>query len=251
MVPIRKIDQPTIVQPGSRWQGWSLGFLLFPVVVAIVAWYAYEYGRTGLLFNSIGADSQVVQLERQVKIFQQQIKNLELDRMKLREEIAVLERASQIDREAARVVSEEMKQAQEKQLKMEEELVFLQGIISNKVDKKSLRIRDFSLQTTESPRIFQYGFTVSQVLSSKGGIQGNLFITVIGELRGKEVSLKLSELTEKKSKSLELDFKHFQKFEGLLQLPEGFVARNMVIDIKPSKKKLPRLKKTFKWSVED
>jgi len=251
MVPIRKINQPTIVQPGNRWQGWSLGFLLFPVVVAIVAWFAYDYGRTGLLFDSGGADSTVVQLERQVKIFQQQIKNLELDRMKLREEIAVLERASQIDREAARAVSEEMKQAQEKQLKMEEELVFLQGIVSNKADKKSLRVRDFSLQVAEKPNVFKYGFTVSQVLNSKKGVKGRLLITVKGKQKGKQVSLKLAELTEEKSKSLEVDFKHFQKFEGLLRLPEGFAASNMVIDIKPSKKKMPRLNKTFKWSVEE
>ena len=249
MVPIRKINQPTIVQPGSMWQGWSLGFLLLPVVVALVAWYAYEYGRTGVFFNSMGADSTVAQLERQVKVFQWQIKNLELERMKLREELAVLERASQIDREAARAVSEEMKLAQDERLKMEEELVFLHGIISDKVGKKSLRIRDFSLQPLENQRSFKYGFTVSQVRTSKSGVTGDLYITVAGEQDGKKVSLKLAALTEEKSKSLKVDFKHFQKFEGLLQLPEGFVASNMTIDIKPSKKKMPGLNKTFEWSA--
>ncbi len=249
MVPIRKINRPTIVQPGSRWQGWSLGFLLFPVIAMIIAWYAYEYGRTGLLFHSMTADSTVSRLEQQVVAFQWQVKNLELERIKLREEIAVLERASQIDREAARAVSEQMKLAQDERLTMEEELVFLRGIISNKVDKKSLRIRDFSLRPLEAQNVFKYAFTVSQIFNSKEGVKGELFITVSGKQKDKEVSLKLDVLMEEKSKSLKVNFKHFQKFEGLLQLPEGFVASNIIIDIKPSKKKMLSLKETFKWSV--
>ncbi len=142
-----------------------------------------------------------------------------------------------------------MKSVQEGRLKMEEELVFLRGIISNKVDKKSLRIRDFRLQSTESQHVFKYSFIVSQVLNDKGGVKGDLFITVAGQQADKKVSLKLAALTEEKSKSLKVDLKHFQKFEGLLQLPEGFVASSMIIDIKPSKKKLPRLNETFKWLV--
>jgi len=249
MVPIRKVNQPTIVQPGNRWQGWSLGFLLFPVVVAIIAWYAYEYGRTGVFFNSMTAESTVSRLEQQVAAFQWQIKNLKLERIKLREEIAVLTRANQIDREAARAVSEQMRLAQDEQLKMEEELVFLHGIISNKIDKKRLRIRDFTLQSLEEPSVFKYAFTVSQVFNSKSGVKGELFITVTGEQEDQKRSLKLAALTKEKSKSLKVDFKHFQKFEGLLRLPDGFVASSMIIDIKPSKKKLPRLKETFKWSL--
>ncbi len=249
MVPIRKINQPTIVQPSNRWQGWSLGFLLFPIVVVIIAWYAYEYGRTGVLFNSMMADSTVSQLEQQAAAFQWQIKNLELERTKLREEVVVLTRANQIDREAARAVSEQVRLAQDKQLKMEEELVFLHGIISNKIDKKRLRVRDFTLQPSEGASIFKYAFTVSRVFNSKRGVKGELFITVTGQQKGQKTSLKLAALTKEKSKSLKVNFKHFQKFEGLLRLPEGFVASSMIIEIKPSKKKLPRLKETFKWSM--
>ncbi len=251
MVAHRKIPRPKIVQPGSGRRGWPLGLILFPGVLLVTSWYAYEYGRTGLLFDSTAADATVTLLERQVAGLQQQVKALESERLKLREEAAVLERTSQIDREAVRAAGEEIKRVQEGQLKMEEELVFLRGIISNKVDKKSLRIQDFRLQPTESQHFFQYSFTVSQVLNDKKGVKGDLFITVAGEQGGKKVSFELAALTQEKSKSLKVDLNHFQKFEGLLQLPEGFVASKMMINIKPSNKKLPRLSETFKWFVEE
>ncbi len=250
MVPHRKIAKPRIVHAGHG-RRWYLALLLFPAIVVVASWYAYEYGRTGALLNSMAAGSTVTVLERQVEGLQQQVKALESERVKLREEIAVLERASQIDREAVRAAGEEIKSVQEGQLKMEEELVFLRGIISDRVDKKSLRIRDFRLRPTESQHLFQYSFTVSQVLDDKKGVKGDLFITVAGEQEGKKISLELPALTKEKSNSLKVDLKHFQKFEGLLQLPEGFVASKMTIDIKPDKKKQPRLSETFKWLVEE
>ncbi len=251
MVPGRKIHQPKIVQPSSGRRGWCLVLMLFPAIVVVTSWYAYEYGRTGILFDSMAADSTSSVLERQVKTLQRRVEALEAERVKLYEERAVLERASQIDREAARAVGEEMKGIQESRLKMEEELVFLRGIISNKVDKNSLRIRDFRLQSSETPHIFQYSFIVSQVLNDKNGVTGDLFITVTGEQAGKKASLTLAALTEEQSKSLKVNLKHFQKFEGLLQLPEDFIADNVIIKIKPGKKKMPRLSKSFKWSVEE
>ncbi len=251
MPPRRKIAQPRIVQPDSRGGGRYLIALLFPAVVALASWYAYEYGRTGILFDSMAADSMVTVLERQVASLQQQVRALEQERARLREEMAVLERASQIDREAVRAAGEEIKRVQEGQLKMEEELVFLRGILSDRVGKKRLRIRDFRLQSTEKRRLFQYSFTVSQVLNDKAAFNGDLFLTVAGERQGKKQSLGLPELTRGQRKSLKVDLKHFQKFEGLLELPEGFVARSMTIDIKAGKRKQPRLSETFKWLVEE
>jgi len=249
MITARKITQPRIVQPDSERWGWRIMLFLFPVTVLISSWYAYEYGRTGILFNSMMADSTVTLLERQVETLQRQVENLGSEREKLQEEVAVLERTSQIDREAARILGEEMKSAQEARLKMEEELVFLRSIVSNKSGKKGLHIRDFRLQSSEKLRVFKYSFTVSQVLNYKEKIKGDLFITVAGKQDGKAASLTLVDLMEEGGKSLKVDFKHFQKFEGLLQLPEKFVANKMTIDVKPSKKKLPRLSETFKWSA--
>lgn len=251
MVSSRKIHQPKIVQPNSGRYGRCLLLMLFPAVVVITSWYAYEYGRTGILFDSMTVDSTSTVLEHQVKELQRQVEELGAERVKLYEERAVLERTSQIDREAARAVGEEMKGIQESRLKMEEELVFLRGIISNKVDKNSLRIRDFRLQSSEIMHVFQYNFIVSQVLNDKGGVKGDLFISVTGEQKGKNVSLELAALTEEKSESLKVDFKHFQKFEGLLQLPEDFAVVNMTIKIKPSQKKMPSFSESFKWSVEE
>ena len=57
------------------------------------------------------------------------------------------------------------------------------------------------------------------------------------------------ELTEENTELLKMRFKHFQDLEGVVQLPEGFTPRKMIVEIKPNSKKLPPVKERFDWTV--
>ncbi|VAX07843.1 hypothetical protein MNBD_GAMMA26-2338 [hydrothermal vent metagenome] len=247
----RKVRQPKIIQPGRgrRWR--YLVVVLVPVMVLAAAWYAFDYGRNSVEFNSAVAKQKILELEQQAAELEQQVNSLEAERTKLREQVAALGRASQIDREAARVVGEEIKIIQDDHLEMEEELVFLRGIVSSKENRKNLRVRDFKIEPTENKTVFRYSFTVSQVLTNKDDVKGTIFITLSGKENDKETSLSLEALTEKKISSIEMQFKYFQKFDGQLILPLDFKVDNMVIDVKPVNGKLSRLTETFDWLVEE
>ena len=231
---------PKIVPPGAGWSPWWL--LLIPVVVATAAWAAYEYGRLQAGFDEIVARERILSLESQVQ-------ELGTERAELYQQTAALERSSQIDREAARTVRDENKLMQDEQLEMEEELVFLRGIVSNQsAGKGSLRIQELKLEPVGDKEI-QYTFTVSHVLENLKLATGNIRISVDGVRDNKAKSLSLKELTESGVDSLKMRFKHFQVVSGTLRLPEGFVASSITIDIKPEGKKLSPLNQTFKWSL--
>lgn len=246
----RKVRQPKIIQPDRR-RWWYLVAVLVPVMILATAWYAFDYGRNSVEFNSAVAEQEILELEQQVTGLGQQVNSLETERTKLREQVAALGRASQIDREAARVVGGEIKTIQDDRLEMEEELVFLRGIVSSKENRENLRIRDFKIEPTENKTVFRYSFAVSQVLTNKNDVKGTIFITLSGKENNKETLLSLEALTGGKTSSIEMQFKYFQKFDGQLMLPLDFKVDNMVIDIKPVNGKMSRLTETFEWLVEE
>lgn len=231
---------PKIVPPGSGWSPWWL--LLIPVLVAATAWGAHEYGRLQAGFDGAAAREQILSLKDKVQ-------QLETERAELYQQMAALERSSQIDQEAARTVRDEIKLMQDERLEMEEELVFLRGIVSNQsAGKGSLRIQDLKLETAAEKEV-RYSFTVSHVLESLKLATGNIRISVDGVQANKAKSLTLKELTENGANSLKMRFKHFQMVSGNLRLPDGFVASSITVDIEPEGKKLSPLSQTFKWSL--
>lgn len=237
----RRSNTPKIVQPGA--QRSPLWWLLLPLVLVAVAWGAYEYGRAQVIFDAGEAREQISSLELQVD-------KLETERADLYQRLAALERSGQIDREAARTVREEIKLIQDEQLKMEEELVFLRGIVSGRsAGKGSLRIQDFKLEAQELGKGVRYSFTVSHVLEGLKQATGHIRLTVEGVQEGEAKALGLAAVTEDKTESLKMRFKYFQKVSGVLQLPEGFIANSITIDIKPDGKKLSPLTQRYKWSL--
>jgi hypothetical protein len=232
---------PKIVQPGSGWSPWWL--LLVPVLIAAAGWGGYLYGRTEAGFDSQAARERVASLENQVQA-------LETERAELYQRMAALERSSQIDQEAARTVRDEIKTMQDERLEMEEELVFLRGIVSNKkAGKGSLRVQELKLESANGNEV-RYSFTVSHVLENLKQATGNIWITIDGVQDGKAKSLPLKEVTENGVESLKMRFKHFQKVDGSVRLPADFIASSITIDIKPDGKELSPFTQTFKWSVE-
>ena len=247
MAPRRRVANPIIVQPGKGERRRWLVVTLIPLMLLGTGWYTYDYGRSSVHFDSVAAGKKIKGLEQQVAGLEQQVNDLEAERVELRQQVAALGRASQIDREAAREVREEIKIIQDERLAMEEELAFLRGIVSNNTDRKNLRIQYFKLAATENEDVYRYDFTVSQALSNKDDVTGDIWITLVGTREGKEESLPLEMVTESKIESLKMRFAHYQKLEGLLRLPEGFIASNIRVDIIPSNKKLSRLTETFEW----
>lgn len=231
---------PKIVQPGTGWSPWWL--LLVPVLVAAAGWGAYLYGRAQAGFEAGSAQERIASLESQVE-------SLETERAELYQRMAALERSSQIDQEAARTVRDEIKEMQDERLDMEEELIFLRGIVSNKrAGKGSLRVQELRLEPVNGNEV-RYTFTVSHVLEDLKQATGNIWITIDGVQDGKAKSLPLKEVTEDNVESLKMRFKHFQKVDGTVRLPQDFIASSITIDIKPDGKKLSPLTQTFKWSV--
>lgn len=176
----------------------------------------------------------------------QQIAALQIENRSLQQQIATLQRSSQIDRQASIDVRNGMAQLQGELLGVREELEFYRGIVSPGDAKAGLRIQLFDLEPGEPEGRYSYALTVAQVQNNQGYVRGSIELEINGSENGKAKTLSLNKLSEQGE--LKFKFRYFQKFEGQLELPAGFTPENVRINIKPSgRSKVKALEQTFDW----
>lgn len=233
---------PRIVQ-GTTWQGRALWVLLLLLMLSLLLHYTDGGSNTAAVIEEATDTTEVVMLRQKLTAIQEQ-------RQALRRRVALLERSGQIDREAAQQLSDELKIERGERLKLKQEMAILKRILSTSVESEGVNIQAFKLEKKDQVGRFHYRFTIRQALKDAGLATGWIYLSVDGasEEEG-EVSFSLAELTEGGDEKLKMRFRHFQDLEGDIDLPEGFLPHSVIIDIRPTNKKLPPLKKRFDWLV--
>ncbi len=240
-------DSPRIVQPGGRgWLRWLIGLGIVGGLLLVAGWARYQPAAP----KPVAVEIDVSGYEARIRDLEQRLSESESARQALQEQNVALARASQIDREATRLARQEIKGVQQERRRLEEELAFLRGIVSNGVKRSDgLYIQGFQLLPGSGPGLFRYRFTVSQSLKNTGQATGWIYLELEGESGGDAISLPLQQLTPDKQDRLKMRFRHFQDVQGVLSLPEGFQPSSLVVEIKPTTKSLSSVKKRFDWLV--
>ena len=176
-----------------------------------------------------------------------QIEKLVTANEKLTARLAVLERAGQIDRESQTKVRAQVKELQDENLELKQELAFYRGIVSPEDRRAGLKIQSFEVTNGQEPALFHYKLILTQVLKNDKVARGSVEMAVEGVLSGKASRLSLSQLATGSKDKLMFKFKFFQNFEGDIRLPEGFRAEAVILTVVPSTKGLEKLEQRLPW----
>jgi len=188
-------------------------------------------------------------LAERVQAIEQERDALMVRVVELEQQNIALDRSHQIDHEACRSLSEELKTAQDKRLGAEKEASLLRRLMQEK-GGGILEVKDFTLKEAAEPGEFAYNFTVSQLVQDFGESNGDIRMEIIGKRNGKKTVLPLAKLKGSKPSKHEMKLKHFQNFEGQIRLPDGFEPDNLVVEIKPRTDGLVPVSETFPWHPE-
>lgn len=228
-----------VVRPHRPLRNGVVYTVLAVLVVAMIAG-AFEFGRLRAGFDTAEADRRQ---QRQAD----EIARLTERNSELRERIALLERSSEIDREAREQVQENLELMQDELLELREELAFYRGIVSPEDAQAGLKIQSFQVSRGAVDDLYRFRLVVIQAIKHDRRASGRIDVVVHGVRDGQPASLPLQELVTGDMDELNYSFKYFQDFEGNIRIPEGFVPARVEIAVLPGGRETDAVRRTIDW----
>ena len=164
----------------------------------------------------------------------------------LRERVAILERAKQVEGKAYQNVDAHLRSLQDEVLALKEEIAFYRGIVSAGKEK-GLNIQTFVLDKEASPGAYRFQLVLTQNLKRVRMISGKVKLKIMDELDGRSKELLVSDMNGKQADYLKFEFKFFQRIEGRFTLPDGFRPERLQVEVVSSGKRRASVEKSFEW----
>jgi hypothetical protein len=221
-----------------------LGLGFYAVLLAATLWVGFELGQRRASAFMLPA-STALEAERAALIE---------ERDGLRDALAaalrdrvISERSHQIDREAARVLQDQLRQAQDAELRLNKELSYLKQLVQEG-GRGAIRAQDLRLDSEGRPGAFRYTFTVTQLVPGFGSSAGKVRFEVEGRDREGVAKLSLGDLPNAEPRELSVDLEHLQTLRGTFELPEDFEPTGILIGVEPSDEGLIPTSESFRWA---
>ena len=213
------------------------------LAILVAGWLLFEYGR-------YQAGYDLIEVLDEQQLLQEEIDSLNRALSEQREKSAIMERSSQIDRQANTVVKGSVLDLQNEILELKAELAFYRGIVAPDEGKVGVRIQSLKLFGAGAQRHFRYNLMLTQVLKGSRLARGKVVMVVDGLEDGAPRRLSLKAVIVSGKADPKYRFKYFQSIEGELKLPDNYVPQSVTIDVVPSSNRLPKVSKSFEWVTE-
>ena len=204
------------------------------------AWLAYQAGWNKIDFDREHAQSHhlavLQELERQVETNE-----------RLQAQVSILQRTAQVDREAKAEIAKDLKNLQELQAELQEEIAFYKSIITPPRGKSGLNVYSLTITPLGSP-MYHFKMVLTQSGKSDSLAEGVVNMRLKGVIDGSEKLLALKDIQVAGAPNLSYKFRYFDELSGSFRLPEGYQPREVVVTLHPKKgKRDNKPVKTFDW----
>ena len=130
---------------------------------------------------------------------------------------------------------------------MREELAFYRGIVSSD-DSKGISIHTFIVEREGNTDAYRYSLVLTRNMRNGKVVSGTVNFAISGEMNGNLKQLALKDVASPVTAGLEFEFKHFQRLEGRMRLPRGFVPHRVYVKVHTPGNRPSRFEKAFDWS---
>jgi hypothetical protein len=211
------------------------------LALIVAGWWLYDLGKLH------GAD-ELRSLRTRHGVLEKRHDKLLGDSKELREKVAILQRSSQIDRQAALDVKADLAKLEEELQAAREEIEFYRGIVSPGDVKPGLRIHRFQLVEGMVAGEYRYDLVLTQLKHNDRHVVGTAEWKILGTLDGEPGELGLADVTQPAVQHLKFKFRYFQDLAGTLHLPPGFDAKKVILSIRPEGKGNPQpVEQEYDW----
>lgn len=217
-----------------------LALLLVATVLGGGVWLLAEYSHWRMIRAQMEENDELKRLW-------QTNRELEQQNEKLRRQVAMLQTNNDIDQQATSELQNQLMELQNEVFQLTRELEFYRGIVSSTRNVDGLVVQAIMLEPTRSPNQYRFKLVLTHVSKSDKVVEGTVAVALEGADNGTARTLKLKDIVRDKNVSLDYRFKHFKRFEGIVELPSAFKPRRVRVQLLPKDSSHARIERVFEW----
>lgn len=199
---------------------WPLRAVALVIVVALGMAAIWEYGQErGAGFSPTFNNYQIAQLR-------DQLEKLTAERDRYSSTVNAAESQQNMARSAQQQLESQVKALEAENVKLKEDLAFFESLLPVDANAQGVSIRRLKAETV-APNQLHYQLLIMQGGKGDHDFVGNLQLTVTVLQAGKSAMMVFPAQTSNETDKFKLAFKHYQRVEGILTLPEGVVIKTV------------------------
>lgn len=185
--------------------------ILSGLVGAGVMW-SYGSGRSF-------AKNQQDNVYDQLSIYKERVENLTVERDQLSTTVNAAESQLNIERSAQKQLAAQVKSLEAENTRLKEDLAFFESLLPNATGPQGVAIRRLKIDQI-APNQLRYRLLIMQGGKGDRRFIGNLQLAVTTLQGGKSAMMTFPEAVPAEQEKFKLSFMHYQRVEGVLTLPE-------------------------------
>lgn len=200
----------------KRQMPWPLRAIFLVVLLGLggaLAMWAYDMGRSN--FAGLNPDG----LRNQVEVLTEQLKKLNAERAQFSTTANAADSQLNIERSTQAQMAEQIKSLETENAKLKEDLSFFESLLPTNIGSNGITIQRLKAELV-APNQVRYQLLAIQGEKGRQFV-GNLQISVTILQMGKNVIINFPDQNTTDQARYKLAFKYYQRVEGVLALPEG------------------------------
>lgn len=150
----------------------------------------------------------------------------------LQQRVTTLQMSDKISRQANRELQQTLAEREEEVAGLRADVAFYERLVGSTGQRKGLSVHDVELRR-DSDGSWRYTAMLTQNLNRGAVSKGGLTLSVEGTRGGKLTRLNWADLLQDPQASPQrFEFRYFQRLEGSLLLPQGFVPGRVIAQVK-------------------
>ena len=194
--------------------------LLFVMLVglagAAVMWF-YDAG------HGVGA-GQPDNAREQLAKYKEEVEQLTAERDKFSTTVNAAESQLNIERSAQKQLAAQVKTLESENTRLKEDLAFFESLLPNGTGPLGISIRRLKIDQV-APNQIRYRLLIMQGGKGDQDFNGDLQLQVSTMQAGKSAMMTFPEANSAEQAKFKLSFRHYQRVEGVLTLPEGATTK--------------------------
>lgn len=185
----------------------------------VIAVWIFDFGQ------GIGGRYQD-NAKEQLIIYKEELAKLGGERDKYSSTVNAAESQLTMERSAQKQLAAQVKTLETENIRLKEDLAFFESLLPNATGPQGISIRRLKIDQV-APNQLRYRLLIMQ--GGKGDQQfvGNLQLAVSVVKQGKNATMVFPEANSAESDKFKLSFKHYQRVEGTLAIPDGAAVKTV------------------------